>query len=52
MGNLLHYMFSSQNLFQTLSMSLFTDYCWLQAITELSQQKQTKMLLFFMNRDT
>ena len=49
MGHLLHYMIPFQNLFQMLFMSLFTEYCWLQAITELSQHKRTKMLLFFMD---
>ena len=38
-----------QNLFQMLFMSLFTDYCWLQAITELSQLTRIKMLLFFVD---
>ena len=45
----LHYMIIFQNLFEMLFMSLFTDYCWLQAITELFQHKQTKMLLFFID---
>ena len=49
MGRSLHYTITFQNLFEMLFMSLFTDYCWLQATTELFQHKQTKMLLFFMD---
>ena len=49
MGRLLHYMIPFQNLFQMLFISLFTDYCWLQAITELSLHNRTKMVLFLMD---
>ena len=49
MGHLLHYMIPFQNFFQILFISLFTYYCWLQAITKLSQHKRIKMLLFFMD---
>ena len=49
MGHLLHYIIPFQNLFQMLFMSLFTNYCWLLAVSALSQHKRTKMLLFFMD---
>ena len=42
MERLLHYMIPFLNIFEMLFMSLFTDYCWLQAITELSQHKGIK----------
>ena len=46
MGCLLHYMIPFQNLFQMLFMSLFTDYCWLQAIQSSLNLNEFKMLLF------